>query len=73
MIAVISGEQPGGEMSISGQNLRLLREQLGLTMRDVENASAKIAQKYGNDEFVIAPSRLSDLETKGIVPNIYRF
>jgi transcriptional regulator with XRE-family HTH domain len=55
-----------------GQNLRILREQLGLTMRDVENASAQIAQKRANDEFVIAPSRLSDVETKGVVPSIYR-
>ena len=55
-----------------GQNLRVMREQLGLTMRDVENASAQIAQKRANDEFAIAPSRLSDIETKGVVPSIYR-
>ena len=55
-----------------GQNLRVLREQLGLTMRDVENASTQIALKRANDEFAIAPSRLSDVETKGVVPSIYR-
>lgn len=55
-----------------GQNLRLLREQLGLTMRDVETASARMAQKHGNDEFAIPPSRLSDIETKGVVPSIFR-
>src|SRR5579863_3217911 len=55
-----------------GQNLRVLREQLGLTMRDVENASARIAQKRANDEFAIPPSRLSDVETKGVIPSIYR-
>src|ERR1700691_1226667 len=55
-----------------GQNLRLLREQLGLTMRDVETASARIAEKHGNDEFAIPPSRLSDIETKGVIPNIFR-
>src|ERR1700690_1052430 len=55
-----------------GQNLRILREQLGLTMRDVETASTRIAQKRANDEFAIAPSRLSDVETKGVVPSIYR-
>jgi transcriptional regulator with XRE-family HTH domain len=59
-------------MSVRGQSLRVLREQLGLTMRDVENASTRIAEKHGNDEFVIAPSRLSDFETKGVVPSIYR-
>lgn len=41
-------------------------------MRDVESASEKIARKYVNDEFLIPPSRLSDLETKGIIPSIYR-
>ena len=59
-------------MSSSWQNLRLLREQLGLTMRDVETASARIAQRHGNDEFAIPPSRLSDVETKGVVPSIFR-
>src|ERR1700681_3349775 len=62
----------GGRMFPGGQNLRVLREQLGLTMRDVETASAQIAQRRANDEFVIAPSRLSDVETKGVVPSIYR-
>src|SRR5271163_5211072 len=59
-------------MCPGGQNLRLLREQLGLTMRDVETAGARIAQKHGNDEFAIPPSRLSDIETKGVVPSIFR-
>jgi transcriptional regulator with XRE-family HTH domain len=56
-----------------GLNFRALREQLGMTMRDVENASMRIAAKHGNDEFALPPSRLSDIETKGIVPSIYRF
>jgi transcriptional regulator with XRE-family HTH domain len=56
----------------AGKSLRTLREKLGLTMRDVENSSARIAEKYRNEEFAIAPSRLSDIETKGILPSIYR-
>ncbi len=59
-------------MFSAGQNLRALREKLGLTMRDVETASARLAGKHHNDEFAIPPSRLSDIETKGIVPSIYR-
>ena len=55
-----------------GQQLRLFREQLGLTMRDVETASAALAAKHGNDDFSIPLSRLSDIETKGIVPSVYR-
>lgn len=56
----------------AGQNLRAIREQLGLTMRDVEGTSERIARRHDNEEFVISPSRLSDIETKGIVPSIYR-
>ena len=59
-------------MISAGQNLRILRDQLGLTMRDVENASLRIAERHGNEEFAVAPSRLSDIETKGTVPSIYR-
>jgi transcriptional regulator with XRE-family HTH domain len=59
-------------MNSGGQNLRALRDRLGLTMRDVETASSRIAEKHRNDEFSIAPSRLSDIETKGIVPSIFR-
>jgi len=59
-------------MLSAGQNLRALRERLGLTMRDVETSSAAIAEKHQSDEFAIPPSRLSDMETKGVVPSIYR-
>jgi transcriptional regulator with XRE-family HTH domain len=59
-------------MMAAGQTLRLLREQLGLTMRDVENASLAIAARHKSDEYAIPPSRLSDIETKGVVPSIYR-
>lgn len=56
----------------AGNNLRASRERLGLTMRDVETASMRLAARHGNDEYVISPSRLSDIETKGLVPSIYR-
>jgi hypothetical protein len=41
-------------------------------MRDVELASVQIARKFENEEFTIPPSRLSDIETKAIVPSIFR-
>src|SRR5262250_1044355 len=59
-------------MQSGGQSLRVLREQLGLTMRDVENASVAIAARHKSEEFAIPPSRLSDIETKGVVPSIFR-
>jgi len=66
--------QPLGDalMLPVGKSLRALREKLGLTMRDVENSSARLADKYRNEEFAIPPSRLSDIETKGILPSIHR-
>ncbi len=55
-----------------GQRLRALRESLGYRMRDVEEASGEIARRLENEEFAIPPSRLSDIETKGIIPSIFR-
>jgi len=60
-------------MSSAGNDLRRIRDRLGLTMRDVENASMLIAQRHDSDEYLVPPSRLSDIETKGVVPSVYRF
>jgi hypothetical protein len=59
-------------LKAAGHKLRHLREQLGFNMRDVESASLKIAARHGNDDFSIPLSRLSDIETKGITPSIFR-
>lgn len=56
----------------AGKKLRELREQIGLTLRDVEIASTQLAEIRGIEEYIINPSRLSDIETKGVVPSIYR-
>jgi len=41
-----------GDLAIfaGGSNLRNARERLGLTMREVENASLRIAARHSNDE-----------------------
>jgi transcriptional regulator with XRE-family HTH domain len=57
----------------AGMALRRIRDSLGLTMRDVENASAVVAQRHDSQEYLIPPSRLSDIETKGVVPSVFRF
>lgn len=56
----------------AGQQLRRIREAQRLTIRDVEHATLRIAEKSGNEEYFIPLSRLSDIETKGIVPSIFR-
>lgn len=56
----------------AGEKLRALRERLGLSIRMVETASEKLAIKYNNPDYFVSLSRLSDIETKGITPSIYR-
>jgi len=55
-----------------GQKLKRVRERLGLRFRDVEEASARIAARRHNDEFIVALSRLADIENKGTIPSIFR-
>ena len=55
-----------------GEGLRWLREQLGLTIRDVEAASNRLAAKYDNPSYAITLSRLSDIEAKGVLPSIHK-
>jgi transcriptional regulator with XRE-family HTH domain len=56
----------------AGESLRKLRESLGLTIRDVEAATAQIANRHNNPEISVSLSRLSDIETKEIVPSIFK-
>src|SRR5438067_1728871 len=64
----------GGESSMGngGQRLRQLRERLGLSLRDVEMASNAIAERHGDDAYSLSLSRLSEIESKGVLPNIYK-
>lgn len=55
-----------------GEKLRCARLQLRLTMRQVHARSRDIAVQFNNDEFAISPSRLSGIEHKDDLPNIYR-
>lgn len=61
-----------GKTEDAGQRLKRARERLNLRYRDVEEASLRIAERHGNDEFIIALSRLADIENKGTVPTMYR-
>ncbi len=59
-------------MERAGEKLKRVRERLKLTFRDVEQASQEVAARRGSDEFLIALSRLADIENKGTLPSIYR-
>ena len=52
--------------------MRQFREGLGLTMRDVRDMSRQIARSLRNPDYLVSPSRLSDIEDKGRTPNLYR-
>jgi len=59
-------------MEDAGQRLRRIRERLGLRYRDVEEQSQRIADRHKNNEYVIALSRLADIENRGTVPTIFK-
>jgi transcriptional regulator with XRE-family HTH domain len=55
-----------------GLRLRQTRESLGLTYRDVEQASYEIAAKRGRPEFILHISRLADIENRNVVPSLHK-
>ena len=59
-------------MEDAGQKLRRIRERLNLRVREVEQASLKIADKYRNDDFSVLINRLSEIENRGLVPSLYK-
>lgn len=59
-------------MEDAGQRLRRARERLNLRVRDVEQASQRIAEKYRNDEFAVLINRISEIENRSLVPTLYK-
>ncbi|MBZ5580531.1 MAG: helix-turn-helix domain-containing protein [Acidobacteriia bacterium] len=56
----------------AGEQLRQLRNRLGLTTRDVADLSRKIATEESNDEFSISHARLIQIENDESTPSIYK-
>jgi transcriptional regulator with XRE-family HTH domain len=59
-------------MEDPGQKLRRIRERLNLRVRDVEQASLKIADKYHNDDFAVLINRISEIENRNLIPTIHK-
>jgi transcriptional regulator with XRE-family HTH domain len=55
-----------------GLRLRQIRERLGLTYRDVQQASFALAQTYTRPQFTVHISRLADIENAGAVPSLHK-
>ncbi len=55
-----------------GTRLREIRESLGLTLREVETRSRRIAQVRENVEYQITTGRLSHVENSNSLPSLYK-
>jgi transcriptional regulator with XRE-family HTH domain len=55
-----------------GENLRELRSRLGITLREVEEESEKIAKVHGNPEFFVSNHWLTRLENTNSVPSVFK-
>jgi transcriptional regulator with XRE-family HTH domain len=55
-----------------GESLKHMRNRLGITTREVEELSRKVALELSNDEFYISNAWLTQLENKSSVPSIYK-
>ena len=52
--------------------MRRLRAALGLTLKEVEARSLRIALGRGQKEFILTAGRLSQVETSASTPSIYK-
>jgi len=57
----------------AGFKLKQIRERLGLTLRQVEEASLEIADTGRSSEYVVSTARLNQIENDGSLPSIYKF
>jgi transcriptional regulator with XRE-family HTH domain len=55
-----------------GQNLKELRARLGISLREVEEQSQKIAEAQGSPEFFVSNNWLTRLENTSAVPSIHK-
>jgi|HubBroStandDraft_4_1064222.scaffolds.fasta_scaffold2937551_1 transcriptional regulator with XRE-family HTH domain len=56
----------------AGKKMAELRAAKGLSMRDVFEMSREIGRVHRNRSFLVAPSRLSDIEARGMIPDAPR-
>ncbi len=54
------------------KHLREIRERCGLTLKQVENLSHKLAQKKRNKRYILSSARLCQIEGNGSLPSIYK-
>ena len=56
----------------AGEKLKELRNRLGITIREVEEYSQRIAESEGNEEFSISSAWITQTENKESTPSVYK-
>jgi len=56
----------------AGRRLAKMRLRRGLTLYQVFEMSREVATRRRRTAFMIQPSRLSEIESKGVTPTIYK-
>src|ERR1043166_8194265 len=56
----------------AGERLRRLRARLGITTREIESLSRKVAEREGNEEFIVSHARITQIENGVSTPSIYK-
>ncbi len=56
----------------AGQRLRQIREEQGLTLRDVEEQSRRLAEEMHITDCLITAGRLSQVENSNSLPSLYK-
>jgi transcriptional regulator with XRE-family HTH domain len=64
--------EPQGTAKSAGQRLKELREGLGLSIREVERRSERLAVLKKNSEYYLSRGWLTDIENGTHVPSIYK-
>lgn len=64
--------QPSQNLMRTGEQLRDLRNKLGITLRDVEEFSKKIAETENDEDFYISNARLTQIENTHTIPSIHK-
>jgi transcriptional regulator with XRE-family HTH domain len=56
----------------AGERMRLLRTRLGITTRDIESLSRRIATDERNDEYIISHARITQIENGVSPPSLFK-
>jgi transcriptional regulator with XRE-family HTH domain len=67
-----SQSAPSQRALSAGERMRMLRLRLGITTRDMESLSRRIAMDEGNDEYVVSHARLTQIENGVSPPSLFK-